>query len=273
MSDIEERLNSVEAKVSAVEREFLNSWAFGSRSEYEERFKNQVVNRLSVKIWMFLAGVIATLGAAFFFYITVTIESIVDSKIDAKIAIVAKAENERVNNIIANFDWRQSHDFGYVYRNLAKVFWEDKSIDNKDKKRWISQVLKLAIEKLEKAEKKDAVRGATFWELGNLAYILPVKYSTGTEDPALAEKYFEKAIDLYEKSEIEEGWRGGAYEDLAKVQEFISGMHKGTEKGKAYAEKALSSKRLALRDYKELVKKSLSWRNKSIMRLEDELGI
>ena len=268
---IEERLSKVEAKVSTVEREFNNSWAFGSRSEYEERFKNQIVNQLLTKIWVFLAGIIAISGTAFFIYIGIAIEAKVDSNVDEKIEIVKQAESERVSKLIANFDWRQSHDFGYVYRNLAKVFWDDHSIDSEDKKRWISQVLKLASEKLRKAEKKDAVKGATFWELGNLAYTLPVKYDTDTEDAVLAETYFEKAIELYEQPEIEEGWRGGAYEDLARVQEFLSVLHKGTNKGKAYAEKAISSKRIALRDYKELVKKSLYWRNESILRLENDL--
>ncbi len=272
MSEIEERLCIAESKISTVEREFNNSWAYGSRSEYEERFKHEIVNQLSVKIFVFLAGVIATFGTALFIYIGVTVESKVIAKVDEKIKIVKLEESERVNEIIANFDWRQSHDFGYVYRNLAKTFWEDKTIDNKNKKRWISQVLKLATEKLEKAEKKDAVRGATYWELGNLAYILPVKYHTDTENSALAESYFEKAIRLYEQAEIEDGWRGGAYEDLARVQVSISLLHKGTNKGVSYEKMAIRSKQLALRDYKELVKKSLHWRNASIIRLENELG-
>ncbi len=273
MTEIEDRLSKAESKIATIEREYNNSWAYGSRSEYEERFKHQIVNQLSAKILIFLAGVISAFGAAVIFYIGITVESKVNLKVDEKIEIVQQAEGDRVNKIIANFDWRQSHDFGYVYRNLAKVFWEDKTIDDKNKKRWIAQVLKLASEKLFKAEKKDAVRGSTYWELGNLAYTLPVKYSTETEDSALAEKYFEKAVALYEQSEIEEGWRGGAYEDLANVQIAISLLHKGTEKGRSYEKKTVSSKKLALRDYKELVKKSLHWRNSSIIRLENELGI
>ncbi len=276
MSEIEERLCIAESKISTVEREFNNSWAYGSRSEYEERFKHEIVNKLSAKIFLFLTALIATFGTALFIYIGITVESKVIAKVDEKIKIVKVEESERVNKIIAgvtaNFDWRQSHDFGYVYRNLAKVFWEDKTIKDKNKKRWISQVLKLAIEKLEKAEKKDAVRGSTYWELGNLAYILPVKYHTDTENSALAESYFEKAIRLYDQAEIEEGWRGGAYEDLARVQVSISLLHKGTNKGVSYEKRAICSKQLALRDYKELVKKYLHWRNASIIRLENELG-
>lgn len=273
MHEIEERLSKAESKIATVEREFNNSWAYGSRSEYEDRFKHQIVNQLSAKILIFLAGVISAFGAAALVYIGITIESKVNSKVDEKIEIVQQAEGDRVNKIIANFDWRQSHDFGYVYRNLATVFWEDKTIDDENKKRWIAQVLKLASEKLLKAEKKDAVRGATYWELGNLAYTLPVKYNTDTEDSVLAEAYFEKAVALYKQSEVEEGWRGGAYEDLAEVQGAISFLHQGTQKGLTYEKKAISSKKLALRDYKELVKKSLHWRNASIIRLENELRI
>jgi len=273
MSDIEDRISKAESKIAMIEREFNNSWAYGSRSEYEERFKQQIANQLSAKSLIWIATGVSTIGAAAFFYIGIIVESKVNSKVDEKIEIVQKNEENRINKIMDSFDWRQSHDFGYVYRNLAQVFWEDKSIDDEDKKRWIAQLLKLASEKLLKAKEKGAVRGATYWELGNLAYTLPVKYDTNTKDSSLAEKYFKKAVELYEPSEIEKGWRGGAYEDLAKVQVALSLLHKGTNKGLSYKEKAVSSKKRALHDYKEIVDKSLPWLNESISRLEKELGI
>ncbi len=183
-----------------------------------------------------------------------------------------KTESERVGKIIANFDWKKSHEFGSVYRGLAEVFWEDKTINDEDKKRWISIVLKKASKKLKKAEEREAVRGSTYWELGNLAYNLPVKYKTGTEDPEKAIEYFKKAINLYKKSEIEDGWRGGAYEHLATTQLALVNLYKGTEKEKIYLEKAYDSKLLALRDYKEFVKGEHSWLGKSILRLENELS-
>ncbi len=63
MSKYEERLKKLESRVSTVEREFDNSWASGSRSEYEHRFKSQVISQLTAKIWLILSG----MGAAFGF--------------------------------------------------------------------------------------------------------------------------------------------------------------------------------------------------------------
>lgn len=271
MSEIEERLNDLDSKLSTVDREFHNSWASGSRSEYEERFRTHIVNRISARFWLFFSGSIAVLGTAIFLYIGNAIETKVNIKVNEKIAIEREKESSRLEAIIAEFDWRQSHDFGYVYRNLAKVFWEDKTIDPEHKKRWISQVLYLATEKLEKAEEKKSSKGATYWELGNLAYILPLKYQTGTEDPHKAEIYFENSVSLYTKSEVSKGWRGGAYEDLAIVQMALAKLHEGNAKEVEYRTKSKVSKQLALRDYKELVSKSLSWRNASIIRLENEI--
>jgi len=284
MSELEERLSSMESRISVTERDFLNSWASGTRSEYEERFKSQIINEIATKIWVVLAAIIAVFGVAFSVYLNLTIDQRISAEskiihdklnlsINKEITEIQDNESERINELIDNFNWRQSHDFGFIYRNMAQIFWNDKTITIDSKKTWIRQVLALAIEKLEKANTKKNIKGETLWELGKLTYDLPLRYQLGTENPELAEKYYQRAISLYDKEQITKGWRGGAYEDLAKVQIALSKLHKGTARENEYLEKSKRSKKLALRDYEELVSKEHSWVNSSIIRIREELNI
>lgn len=284
MEEIEKRLELVESRVSLAEREFQNSWAHGTRSEYEDRFKDQVINRIIARVWFVIAGLIAAFGLAIAIYLDLALEKKVIAAtennvvklttiINRKISTIQQNESKRINDIIDGFDWRQSHDFGYIYRNLAKLFWDDKTISEEAKSRWISQVLKLATEKLKKANKKNEIKGETLWELGNLAYKLPLKYHLDSGDPEIAASYYTKAISLYKQEQISKGWRGGAYEDLSKAQSALSNLHKGTEKGRNYNSQSIDSKRLALRDYEELVSKDVNWVGRSIINLKRELKL
>ncbi len=108
-----------------------------------------------------------------------TVEKKVEKKFERYYEDIKVSAIKRIEEKFEEFEWRQYHDFGYVYRTMADIFWTDPKISNEDKKEWIKRVLHLAELKLTKAAGKKGVKGETYWELGHITYTLPVKYKLG----------------------------------------------------------------------------------------------
>lgn len=217
-----ENLKELDKRIENIEHKITKVAALNKEEEFSSRFIISIKNELTSYISKIVLGGIVLIGGAGFIFVQHAVNESFKNENELLIKRLEGEYQNAIDGIEEKFEWRRYHDYGKNYIYISELLNETNIPDSTKRNKTIILFDKAA-SKFKQALNHKGNHGSTYYELAELEYSYPKKYSiTSLINERRAIQLYNKCLPYYLPSEISKGWRGDAFFKIGQIYAEMS---------------------------------------------------